>query len=94
MSDNVEYPRYGKLQVIEPVTDYWRLKCLQCGSGHVVASTSALESGLLKMCSDCTELANLTPAQRALAAFKKKLDLSPEPAVLDAVMPTALPLAA
>lgn len=82
-----ESERFGSLVVVGLISDNpevrYRVQCLRCKSDCVTATEAALLSGRVMQCWDCDALAKMTPHQRVVAAFRRKLDLSPPGEVLD-----------
>jgi hypothetical protein len=76
--------RFGQLECIEEVEpDRYRCRCLRCRYDGALATVDALLTGRVRLCYDCDALAKTTPHQRVVAAFKRKLDLSPEREEID-----------
>jgi hypothetical protein len=76
--------RVGQLEIIEEAApDYWRCRCLRCRYEGALVTVGALLTRKVAQCFDCAELSRMTPHQRVLAAFKRKLDLSPEREEID-----------
>ena len=77
--------RLGKLEIVALVSrpedeeERYRVKCLQCRSDSVLCNAGALLAGRVKLCYDCAEQSRLTPQQRTVIAFRRGLQMSPEP---------------
>lgn len=78
--------KFGQLEVIEEVSPYYyACGCQRCRFDGALATADALLTGRVTMCFDCAELAKMTPHQRVVLAFFRKLDLSTEQEALDNV---------
>ena len=77
--------KFGALEVVSLVSapndpeERYRLKCRRCRNDGVTASADALLKGRARLCYDCNALATLTPHQRVVVAFKRKLGSSTHP---------------
>jgi hypothetical protein len=74
--------KFGALEVVGRISgpdeeERYRLKCGRCRSDCVTGSADALLSNRVRQCWDCSMLARLTPQQKTLLAFKKRMDLTP-----------------
>jgi hypothetical protein len=75
--------KFGKLEVVGVVTDYYRCRCLNCGSDGVLASGDALRNRRASQCFDCSQLQKMSPHEKVVLAFRRRLDLSPEREEID-----------
>jgi hypothetical protein len=78
--------RFGALECIaEVVPDRYRCRCLRCRYDGALVTVGSLLTRKVGMCFDCAALERLTPHQRVVAAFRRKLDLSAPREELDRV---------
>ena len=77
--------RFGQLECIALVSapdepeERYRLLCHRCKYDGVLCNVSTLLTCKVTQCFDCAEQSRLTPQQRTVIAFRRSLQMSPEP---------------